>query len=67
MLKILKFYSLKQSSNDNKILIHVYYAALNIRDVVLASGKMPLDEIFENRVEKVSVNQKFMIMFWIHL
>ncbi|XP_023311358.1 fatty acid synthase [Anoplophora glabripennis] len=41
-------------SSENK-LIYVYYAALNFRDVMTASGKLTVDAITQNRLEQECV------------
>ncbi len=46
-------YSDEACSNSEKILIHVYYASINTRDLMLASGKMSVNECFRNNLEKV--------------
>jgi predicted alternative tryptophan synthase beta-subunit len=41
------------SSRPNEELVHVYYAALNFRDVMTATGKLSLDVVTSSRLDQV--------------
>uniref|UniRef100_T1J426 Fatty acid synthase n=1 Tax=Strigamia maritima TaxID=126957 RepID=T1J426_STRMM len=46
---------LKNIQNECTNICHVYYSALNFRDVMVASGKLPLDILGENVVNSESI------------
>ena len=44
---------MKKTEDDKRVLIHIYYAPLNFRDIMLATGKLASEVIIKNRIDQV--------------
>lgn len=54
---------IKLKEDDRRELIHIYYAPLNFRDIMLATGKLASEVIIRNRLDQVIFFSKTIFAF----